>query len=129
MSLASTPMNLEAWLQLNGKSATGLLALYGSGILGLLVRLEHPSRDIIQTNKQKLTVYWTGLVIYNIYFHPLASYPGPLLARSTLVRAWLLVMYLEAIVIHSGKIWRIIQSTRGRIHLAIDEGHKKYGGS
>ncbi|KAJ9415103.1 hypothetical protein QL093DRAFT_2088180 [Fusarium oxysporum] len=111
MSLVLTPMKMEAWLRLNGKSSRGLLAIYGSSVLGVL-----------------LTLYWTGLVIYHIYFYSLASYLGPLLATSTPVRAWLLVMYLEAIVIHSGKIWRIIRSTRGRIHLAIDEGQKKYGG-
>ncbi|KAI9168061.1 putative cytochrome P450 [Paramyrothecium foliicola] len=53
-------------------------------------------------------VYTVGTVLYNLYFHPLASYNGPFLARSTL-------------------LWRLWHSLRGRIHLAIDEGHKKYG--
>ncbi|KAK3324443.1 putative cytochrome P450 [Cercophora scortea] len=47
-------------------------------------------------------------MIYNVYFHPLSSYKGPILARSTL-------------------LWRIWYSFRGHIHLAIDQGHKKYG--
>ncbi|KAI0401942.1 cytochrome P450 [Xylaria palmicola] len=46
--------------------------------------------------------------IYNAFFHPLARYPGPWLARSTL-------------------IWRIWQATRGHFHTAVDEAHKKYG--
>ncbi|KAF4953744.1 hypothetical protein FGADI_5737 [Fusarium gaditjirri] len=111
MSLMLTPMKIEAWLRLGGKSSRGQLALYGSSVLGVM-----------------LTLYWAGLVIYHIYFYSLVSYISPLLATSTPMRAWLLVVYLEAIAINSGKIWRIIRSTRGRIHLAIDEGHKKYGG-
>ncbi|EGU72544.1 hypothetical protein FOXB_16938 [Fusarium oxysporum f. sp. conglutinans Fo5176] len=66
MSLVLTPMKMEAWLRLNGKSSRGLLAIYGSSVLGVL-----------------LTLYWTGLVIYHIYFYSLASYLGPLLATST----------------------------------------------
>ncbi|EXL98256.1 hypothetical protein NOF04DRAFT_6666 [Fusarium oxysporum II5] len=57
---------MEAWLRLNGKSSRGLLAIYGSSVLGVL-----------------LTLYWTGLVIYHIYFYSLASYLSPLLATST----------------------------------------------
>ncbi|KAI0407184.1 putative cytochrome P450 [Xylaria palmicola] len=53
-------------------------------------------------------LYYAQLVVYNVFFHPLATYPGPLLARSTL-------------------LWRIWHSIRGRIHLAIDDEHKKYG--
>lgn len=34
-------MNFEAWLQLKGTSFAGLLALYGSGVLGILVRSPH----------------------------------------------------------------------------------------
>ncbi|TGJ85024.1 hypothetical protein E0Z10_g3719 [Xylaria hypoxylon] len=52
--------------------------------------------------------YTLSISIYNLYFHPLASYKGPFLARSTL-------------------IWRIWHSLHGRIHIAIDEAHKKYG--
>ncbi|KAM0084572.1 hypothetical protein ACKRZS_003222 [Fusarium odoratissimum] len=66
MPLVLTPMKMEAWLRLNGKSSRGLLAIYGSSVLGVL-----------------LTLYWTGLVIYHIYFYSLASYLSPLLATST----------------------------------------------
>jgi len=38
MSLVLTPMKMEAWLRLNGKSSRGLLAIYGSSVLGVLVR-------------------------------------------------------------------------------------------
>lgn len=47
-------------------------------------------------------------VIYNVYFHPLAAYPGPWLARASL-------------------LWRMIWSMQGRFHRVIDEQHKKYG--
>ncbi|KAJ5058638.1 cytochrome P450 [Bipolaris maydis] len=46
--------------------------------------------------------------IYNVYFHKLASFPGPLLARSSL-------------------LWRIYHSQTGRFHLAIESQHRKYG--
>ncbi|KAI0483447.1 cytochrome P450 [Xylaria cf. heliscus] len=47
-------------------------------------------------------------IIYNLYFHPLANYPGPLLARITL-------------------IWRFWHSLRGRFHRVIETNHQKYG--
>ncbi|PKY00096.1 cytochrome P450 [Aspergillus campestris IBT 28561] len=47
-------------------------------------------------------------IVYNLLFHKLAGFPGPLLARSTL-------------------IWRIYYSLGGRFHVAIDEQHRKYG--
>ncbi|ORY66220.1 putative cytochrome P450, partial [Pseudomassariella vexata] len=46
--------------------------------------------------------------IFNVFFHPLAGFPGPLLARSTL-------------------LWRIYHSLSGRFHLAIQEQHKRLG--
>ncbi|KAF2677436.1 cytochrome P450 [Lentithecium fluviatile CBS 122367] len=45
---------------------------------------------------------------YNIYFHPLAGFPGPFLARSTL-------------------LWRIFHTMGGRFHRAIDKQHQVYG--
>ncbi|EKG12700.1 Cytochrome P450 [Macrophomina phaseolina MS6] len=53
-------------------------------------------------------VYMLSWVVYNLYFHPLASFPGPWLARSSL-------------------LWRVWHTTSGRIHLAIDRQHKRYG--
>ncbi|KAL4966559.1 cytochrome P450 [Aspergillus stella-maris] len=55
-----------------------------------------------------ICLYWMQVVVYNLYLHPLASYPGPLLARSSL-------------------IWRFYYTLGGRFHLAIDHGHKQYG--
>ncbi|KAK1638007.1 putative cytochrome P450 [Colletotrichum phormii] len=46
--------------------------------------------------------------VHNIYFHPLASVPGPLLAR-----AWLL--------------WRVYHSLGGRFHRVIERNHARYG--
>ncbi|KIW07451.1 uncharacterized protein PV09_02290, partial [Verruconis gallopava] len=34
-----------------------------------------------------LLVYWITLAIYRLWFHPLAKYPGPFLARITPVYA------------------------------------------
>ncbi|OCL11142.1 putative cytochrome P450 [Glonium stellatum] len=52
--------------------------------------------------------YTFVITVYNLYFHPLAAYPGPFLARSTL-------------------LWRIYHSMGGRFHIAIDRQHRKYG--
>lgn len=47
-------------------------------------------------------------VIYNLYFHPLRYYPGPFLARVSL-------------------IWRIFRSMDGRFHRHLENCHKRYG--
>ncbi|EGX94777.1 Cytochrome P450 [Cordyceps militaris CM01] len=59
------------------------------------------------------TIDYFGLLtisasVYNLYFHKLASFPGPFLGRS-------------------GLIWRIYQSQRGTLHLAIQDLHRQYG--
>ncbi|KAI3199307.1 hypothetical protein CBS147311_6036 [Penicillium roqueforti] len=55
-----------------------------------------------------LVLYWTSIAFYNVYFHPLAKIPGPLLGRAPL-------------------LWRVKHSMGGRFHVAIDKAHKKYG--
>ncbi|OAG38725.1 hypothetical protein AYO21_07078 [Fonsecaea monophora] len=54
-------------------------------------------------------VYYASLAIYNIYFHPLAHYPGPILARAS--HLWRLKGYLYGTEAHD-----------------ILEAHNKYGG-
>ncbi|CAJ0553060.1 Ff.00g115720.m01.CDS01 [Fusarium sp. VM40] len=53
-------------------------------------------------------LYMTAFMIWNVFFHPLAHFPGPLLARSSL-------------------LWRIYHSLGGQFHLAIQEQHKRLG--
>ncbi|KAJ6092284.1 cytochrome P450 [Penicillium canescens] len=53
-------------------------------------------------------VYASATVVFNLFFHKLSNYPGPFLARSSL-------------------IWRMYHSQRGRFHIAIDDQHRKYG--
>ncbi|KAH7019600.1 cytochrome P450, partial [Ilyonectria destructans] len=45
---------------------------------------------------------------YNLWFHPLARFPGPFLGRCSL-------------------LYRFIYSSRGRIHSAVADAHTKYG--
>ncbi|KAH8660703.1 cytochrome P450 monooxygenase [Tricladium varicosporioides] len=52
--------------------------------------------------------YSLGWAVYNIFLHPLAGFPGPCLARFSL-------------------LWRIWHSMGGRFHIAIDKAHKKFG--
>ncbi|KAL5435507.1 Cytochrome P450 monooxygenase orf9 [Paraphaeosphaeria minitans] len=53
-------------------------------------------------------IYASAYMTYNIYFHPLARFPGPFWARSTL-------------------LWRLFHTMGGRFHRAIDREHKRYG--
>ena len=54
------------------------------------------------------TAYGIFLVVYRLYFHPLAKYPGPFLARCT---SW----------------YGAYQSYTGNIHLDVQRCHEKYG--
>ncbi|KAI0835729.1 cytochrome P450 [Hypoxylon sp. FL0890] len=45
---------------------------------------------------------------YNLWFHPLAKFPGPFLGRASL-------------------FYRILHASRGRFHVAVTEAHRKYG--
>ncbi|KAK5631624.1 hypothetical protein RRF57_007338 [Xylaria bambusicola] len=54
------------------------------------------------------TTYILGKGIYNLYFHPLANFPGPFWARASL-------------------FWRFWHTMGGRSHRAIEKQHKKYG--
>ncbi|KAE8150222.1 cytochrome P450 [Aspergillus avenaceus] len=55
-----------------------------------------------------LICYCLSTWIYNLYYHPLADFPGPLLGRASL---W----------------WRFIHTSTGKIHLALADLHKQYG--
>lgn len=53
-------------------------------------------------------VYVVGLIIYRIYFHPLAKYPGPVLAKVT-------------------DLYSTYHALRGDRHLEFWRCHEKYG--
>ncbi|KAL7270834.1 hypothetical protein RUND412_006443 [Rhizina undulata] len=55
-----------------------------------------------------LFVYLLGLFIYRVYFHPLAKYPGPLLAKITSLHA-------------------LYHAWKGDRHIATYQAHLKYG--
>ncbi|KAH6673039.1 pisatin demethylase [Halenospora varia] len=55
-----------------------------------------------------VAVYWFGVAIYRLYFHPLAKYPGPLLARISPVPVTIALL-------------------RGRIPFYVKAAHDKYG--
>ncbi|KAI1355387.1 cytochrome protein [Xylaria sp. FL0043] len=54
------------------------------------------------------TLYIVGTAVYNLYFHPLAKFPGPFWARVSL-------------------FWRFWHTMGGRSHREIEKQHKKYG--
>lgn len=47
-------------------------------------------------------------IFYSLWFHPLASFPGPLLARCT-------------------RIWYVYHLLKGRLPFAVQKVHEKYG--
>ncbi|KAI0474770.1 cytochrome protein [Xylaria cf. heliscus] len=56
-----------------------------------------------------LSVAWLlGKAVYNLYFHPLAKFPGPFWGRVSL-------------------FWRFWHTMGGRAHRAIETQHQKYG--
>ncbi|KAI2605294.1 cytochrome P450 [Hypoxylon fragiforme] len=52
----------------------------------------------------RFVAVWT----YNVWFHPLAKFPGPFLGRASL-------------------LYRFIHTSRGKFHVAITDAHRKYG--
>ncbi|KAK2030383.1 cytochrome P450 [Colletotrichum zoysiae] len=66
------------------------------------------SQDALLFTLLLICLYVLATGVYNVYFHKLATFPGPLLARCSL-------------------IWRIYHSQTGRYHYAIQAQHRKYG--
>lgn len=82
---------------------------------------------LYDTNDLELFLYLILASIYNVYFHTLASFPGPILARSGLVCLHVLHKpgsYLPWAVL---QLWRLVHSLGGKMHLAIDHAHQVYG--
>ncbi|KAI1434149.1 cytochrome P450 [Xylaria sp. CBS 124048] len=55
-----------------------------------------------------LVVLFVTQLAYNLFFHPLAKYPGPFWARAS-------------------TLWRFRWSMSGRFHRVIEDNHRKYG--
>ena len=53
-------------------------------------------------------LYVVIIAVYNLYFHPLASYPGPLLARAS-------------------RLWYIKSLLQGTIHSDVRDLHARFG--
>lgn len=69
--------------------------------------LEHPITSLVVV----YSVYLLGLVIYRLYFHPLAKFPGPKFAA---ISRWH-EFYYEVV-------------KKGQFTFKVQELHKKYGG-
>ncbi|KAK2616579.1 hypothetical protein QQS21_000402 [Conoideocrella luteorostrata] len=65
--------------------------------------------------------------IYNICFHKLSSFPGPILARSGLVSLGAEIPLPAEKLLSTDQTWRICHSQRGRLHRAIQDAHRRYG--
>ncbi|BCS28412.1 cytochrome P450 [Aspergillus puulaauensis] len=66
------------------------------------------TRTIAQWATTLLLLRLSWLVIYRLYFHPLAKYPGPLLWRTSIIPS-------------------LYYAWTGDRHLVVDKLHKKYG--
>ncbi|EAW12425.1 cytochrome P450 [Aspergillus clavatus NRRL 1] len=75
----------------------------------------------------QILVYVSTQSLYNIYFHPLAGFPGPLVARASLVCFLHSSMSPCSVFTRFRQAWRIYHSMGGRFHRAIDEQHRRYG--
>ena len=79
--------------------------------IGLATTLGVSSLSLREGNKQKarlLTLQLAYYFVYQLYFHPLAKYPGPLLAKVSILPA-------------AYKAWR------GDLHIDIWQQHQRYG--
>ncbi|KAM4067578.1 cytochrome p450 [Hirsutella rhossiliensis] len=72
------------------------------------VLLLEPEETTIIDFHIQLVLYGLATILYNLYFHPLAAFPGPWLGRSSL-------------------LWRFIHTSTGRVHVAIEQQHRKFG--
>lgn len=64
-------------------SNAGTVAVAATGLvtLPLATTLFHAENPMLMHSHPQSLVYLLGVAIYNLYFHPLAKYPGPFLAR------------------------------------------------
>lgn len=80
-------------------------------LVGVAVSFIHAiSRDggITNIGEYQMVGYVLSQVIYNLYFHPNAHFPGPFWARVT-------------------RLWYVVESCRGTIPFTILKLHQKYG--
>lgn len=64
---------------------------------------------------------------YNAFFHQLASFPGPLSGRTSLVCCFSAVRSIENMGLRFPQLWRYTKTATGKIHIAIEKLHRQYG--
>ena len=87
-----------------------LVSMRLSHIVALVITLGvgHVSARNTRENLSKLTLQIIYFLLYQTVFHPLAKYPGPFLAKISILRA-------------AYKAWQ------GDLHIDIWQQHQKYG--
>ncbi|KAF2020312.1 cytochrome P450 [Aaosphaeria arxii CBS 175.79] len=94
--------------------ATNNPILHNYGILkshlyeGNVSEIQWTWNGILRSVFSLTIAYFVLQISYNLWFHPLRRFPGPFLARSTL-------------------LWRFYYSVGGRFHRHVEACHKRYG--
>ncbi|CAD6591254.1 MAG: hypothetical protein ASARMPRED_005282 [Alectoria sarmentosa] len=74
-----------------------------------ILKLQHQSsKSIALFAVFSIILCFITKIVYNVYLHPLAAFPGPFWARASL-------------------FWRVYYSMGGRFHRVIETQHQKYG--
>ncbi|KAJ5663290.1 hypothetical protein N7507_004021 [Penicillium longicatenatum] len=68
----------------------------------------HPGVTLLVSCLSLIPIYFTGLIVYNVYFHPLSKYPGPKSMAAT-------------------RIPNMRMVASGQAHRVIVQLHEKYG--
>lgn len=86
-------------------SLPALFLLCVSAVSKLISIVVSPEANTIFS---KPILYMIGLATYNIYFHPLSSFPGPIFAKAS-------------------SLWFVVHSFRGDLHEEILALHEEHG--
>lgn len=88
---------------------TGFFACYALYLVSSLDRgLQQAINESTSISMVYCSTIWTSMIIYRLYFHRLAHFPGPYMARVS-------------------KFWQVIRNSTSPNYLEINTLHSRYG--